>query len=269
MGFLCSIPAVVLLLCALTLAISLACLGQIYVRRRWNSDDLIVHNEVGGILIAVAGTLYAVVLGFLTVVAWQHFEEAREVVVTESNADIDAWHTAVGLPSAVRQRVRTDVLAYAKEVIERDWASMRQGDADPQPALISMDAIDAVGSFNPANGAESNAQQSTMEQLTVLHDARQRRIGMNRGGISWFEWLVLFIGGTCIICFCWLFGLPSQRMQLIMTSTVVTIMVSTMVLLFELQYPFRSDVGVKPDAWRYAVFHIHEMQTGNMGNMRM
>jgi hypothetical protein len=29
------------------------------------------HNEVGGIVIAVTGTLYAVVLGFLTVVVWQ------------------------------------------------------------------------------------------------------------------------------------------------------------------------------------------------------
>jgi hypothetical protein len=38
-----------------------------------------------------------------------------------------------------------------------------------------------------------------------------------------------------------------------MTSAVVTIMVSTMVLLFELQYPFRSDVGVGADPWRDAV----------------
>ena len=96
-----------------------------------------------------------------------------------------------------------------------------------------MDAIDATGSFVPANVAQSNAQQSTMQQLTILHDARERRIGVNQDGVSWFEWLVLFIGGTCIVCFCWLFGLKNERVQLVMTSTVVTIMVSTMVLLFE------------------------------------
>jgi hypothetical protein len=69
----------------------------------------VAHNEVGGILIAVTGTPYAVVLGFLTVVVWQHFLEARELVVLESGADIDPWHTAVGLPSAVRQRVCEDM----------------------------------------------------------------------------------------------------------------------------------------------------------------
>jgi hypothetical protein len=42
-----------------------------------------------------------------------------------------------------------------------------------------------------------------------------------------------------------------------------------MVLLFELQYPFRSDIGVGADAWRDAVKHIHQMQTGTVMNMRM
>jgi len=57
-------------------------------------------------------------------------------------------------------------------------------------------------------------------------------------------------------------------MHLLMTSTVVTIIVSTLVMLFELQYPFRSDIGIAPDAWRGALAHVHEMQFGSMDNMR-
>src|SRR5438309_539783 len=145
-----SVPAIVLLSCALVLAVGLACLGQLLVHRRFRRQSFIEHNEVGGVIFTVAGTLYAVVLGFLTVVA------------------------------------------------------------------------------------------------------RQQRIGVNRGGVAWFEWLVLSIGGACIVCFCWLFGLRNERIHLLMTSTVVTIMVCMMVLLFELQYPFRSDIGVSADAWRDA-----------------
>lgn len=269
MGFLPNIPAIIFLPSALVLAIGLACLGQLYVHRRFRKHSLVEHNEVGGIIIVVAGTLYAVVLGFFTVVAWQHYQEAREIVVMESNADIDAWHTAVGLPPAVRERVRTDMLAYANATIEREWPAMRRGAFDAGLAVIGMDAIDATASFMPANHAESNAQAATMQQLVIIHDARQRRIGVNRDGIAWFEWLVLLIGGACIVCFCWLFGLKNERIHLVMTSTVVTITVSTMVLLFELQYPFRSDVGVGPDAWQYAMEHIHQMQTGTMVDMRM
>src|SRR6185312_2081698 len=103
MNFVSTVPAIVLLVGAVAIAVGFACLGQFLVHRRFRSQSFIEHNEVGGIIFAVAGTLYAVVLWFLTVVAWQHYEEARAIVVMESNADIDAWHAAVGLPPAVRQ----------------------------------------------------------------------------------------------------------------------------------------------------------------------
>ncbi|MBV8362850.1 MAG: DUF4239 domain-containing protein [Deltaproteobacteria bacterium] len=269
MGILYSIPAALLLLFAVITAIAAAGGGQIYVHHRFSSQDFVAHNEVGGIIIAVAGTLYAVILGFLTVVAWQHFLEARDVVVLESDADIDAWHTAVGLPPAVCKRVRSDMLSYAKIMIEHEWPSMRHGSFDSTAAAVAMDAIDATGTLVPANMGESNAQILTMEQLGVIHDARQRRVTINASGVSWFEWLVLLIGATCVICFCWLFGLSNPRTQLLMTSTVVTIIVSILVLLFELQYPFRSNVGIGPDAWERAVEHIHQMQSSGQMSMKM
>ena len=268
MNFLYSIPAVVLLVCALALAIATAGAGQVYVHRRFSKRDFIAHNEVGGIIIAVSGTLYAVILGFLTVVVWQRFVDADQMVVLESDAVIDAWHTSVGLPPTIRERVRTDMIRYAETMIGGEWPSMKHGSFDASVAMLDMDAIEAVGAFVPTNLGESNAQSATSQQLGAIHDARQQRIAINASGVPWFEWLVLLIGATCIICFCWLFELRSSYMQLLMTSTVVTIIVSILVLLFELQYPFRSDVGIGPDVWNGAVEHIHQMQAGTMMDMK-
>jgi hypothetical protein len=145
---------------------------------------------------------------------------------------------------------------------------MKHGGFDASVAMLDMDAIEAVGAFVPANLGESNAQVATFQQLGTIHDARQQRIAINGSGVPWFEWLVLLIGATCIICFCWLFELRSSRMQLLMTSTVVIIIGSILVLLFELQYPYRSNVGIGPDAWKGAVEHIHQMQTGTMTDMK-
>ncbi|HEX3755444.1 MAG TPA: hypothetical protein VHV26_10240, partial [Rhizomicrobium sp.] len=79
-------------------------------------------------------------------------------------------------------------------------------------------------------------------------------------GVSWFEWLVLSIEEGCIVCFCWLFGLRNPRTHLLMTSTVVTMIASILVLLFELQYPFRSDIGISSELWQGAHEHLQEMQ---------
>jgi cytochrome c oxidase assembly factor CtaG len=97
-----SIPSVVLLLAAIAIAVTTACAGQTYVHRRFSDQDFVQHNEVGGFIIAVVGTLYAVVLGFLTIVVWQHFRAERERVILESAAADDAWHTAVGLLCLVK-----------------------------------------------------------------------------------------------------------------------------------------------------------------------
>jgi hypothetical protein len=230
--------------------------------------DFIAHNEVGGIIIAVSGTLYAVMLGLLTVAMWQHYLEARQLVVMESDADIDVWHTAVGLPAPVRERVRSDMVRYAGVMTTREWPLMKSGGYDATAGTIGMDAINATGSLVPANAGQSNAQAAALQQLTIMHDARQQRIAVNMIGLSWFEWLILLIGAVCIVCFCWLFGLRNIRVHLLMTSTVTTIIVSTLILLFELQFPFRSDVGIHPDAWSDALAHIHEMQSGMLPDMR-
>ena len=269
MDFIYQIPATLLLLLVLAATILAACAGQMLVHRSFKGSDFVTHNEVGGVIMAVTGSIYAVILGFLTVVAWEHFQEARELVVMEADADIDAWHTAVGLPEAVRARVRQDVMNYAKIMKEREWPLMRHGRFDPDAALISMDASDVVGSARIQNPGEANAQSATIQQLTVMHDARQRRIATNDSGVSWFEWLVLLIGAGCIVCFCWLFGLKNRRTHLLMTSIVVTTIASILVLLFELQYPFRSNIGVGPEAWDKAITHLHQMQTGGMPGMRM
>jgi hypothetical protein len=134
---------------------------------------------------------------------------------------------------------------------------------------VVMDAIGAAGSFVPANPGQTTAQLLTMQQLTALHDDRSRRLESNTSGVQGFEWLVLFIGAICVVCFCWLFGLANPRAHLLMTAAVTVVVVSMLVLLFELQYPFRSHIGVGADAWEGIVNHIQLMQSGPQTNMKM
>jgi hypothetical protein len=264
-----AVPAVALLVVVIVLAVIVGAGGQLVVHRRFPSRDFVAHNEVGGIMITVSGTIYAVLLGFMTVVAWQHHEEARELVVAESDADIDAWHTAVGLPAPVRHHIRSDMTAYANTMVTREWPAMQRGDFDPDAALIGMDAIEATATAAPRNEQESNAQNATMQQLTIMHDARQRRIASNDSGVTWFEWVVLLVGAAGITGFCWLFGMHNRRTHVLMTAIVVGMIASVLVLLFELQYPFRGDIGIGPGAWQAAAAHIRQMQTAKQTDMRM
>jgi hypothetical protein len=261
--------AVLLLLWATTTAVAAACAGQAYVHSHFSDFDFVQHNEVGGFIVAVVGALYGVLLGFMTVIAWQHYAEARQVVGEESAAATDAWHASVGMPTAARSRVRHDMLLYAETMMNREWPAMRSGTYDKDADLIVMDAIGAAGNFVPANAKESNSQSATLQQLGVLHDLRWRRLADNESGISSFEWLVLLLGAACIVGFCWLFGLENRDVHLIMTSAVAIVVTATLVLLFELQYPFQSDLRISSGDWSGAVAHIYAMQSGMQAEMRM
>jgi len=264
-----NVPPLALLLAAIVLAVAVAGGGQLYIHRRFRETDFVQHNEVGGFIVAIVGTLYAVLLGFLTIVIWQHFSETQTQVSRESAAAADAWHTAVGLPHNVRTRIRRDLFTYANILIEKEWPAMRRGGFTFQADIVVMDAMAATGTYNPTNTRESTAQLATQQQLSILHDERVRRLTNNGTTVSWFEWLVLYIGGICVIGFCWLFGLRSARVHLLMTSMVAILITSMLVLLFELQYPFRSSVGIQPDTWYGFIEHIHLMQSGSQHNMQM
>ncbi|MBV8637337.1 MAG: hypothetical protein JO322_04580, partial [Candidatus Eremiobacteraeota bacterium] len=78
--------APLLLLLATSVSVTLVCAGQTYLHRRFNERDFVLHNEVAGFIVSVTGTLYSVILGFLTLVAWQHHTDANQLVALESAA---------------------------------------------------------------------------------------------------------------------------------------------------------------------------------------
>ncbi|MBV8637399.1 MAG: DUF4239 domain-containing protein [Candidatus Eremiobacteraeota bacterium] len=264
-----NVPAPVLLAVAISACLVFVGTVQRYLHCRFSEQDFVKHNEVGGFIVALVGTLYAVVLGFLTVVTWQHFSDARQLVSQEASAAADTWHTAVGLPPTRRARIREDVLDYSKLMVDSEWARMRSGAFDRHGDVIVMDALSAAEAFAPSNWEQANAQSATVGQLVIVHDIRQRRLSDNSSGLSPFEWLVLAIGAFCVIGFCWLFGLSNKRIHLLMTSAVTIVTVSTLVLLFELQYPFRSSIGISSADWSAALGHIQLMQSGAQMDMRM
>jgi len=70
MEVLYNIPPLIVLVVALVLAVTFAAGGQIFIHYRFRETDFVQHNEVGGFIEAIVGTLYAVLLGFLTIAIW-------------------------------------------------------------------------------------------------------------------------------------------------------------------------------------------------------
>ena len=55
------------------------------IRRRWPALKRGEQNDVVGFVIAVVGVIYAVLLAFVVIVAWENFDEAEQIVGQEAS----------------------------------------------------------------------------------------------------------------------------------------------------------------------------------------
>ena len=155
------LPAVVVLVVAFALAIGIACTLQYLAGRRLGVIEF-AGNEFSGVMLGMVSTLYALVLGFITVMVWQGYNGTAAGVATETAAVADVWHSAVGFPTRQRTALRREMLAYAQTNAGAEWSLMRVGESSPRGDALIMEATETAGTFIPVNQAQSNAQLSVM-----------------------------------------------------------------------------------------------------------
>lgn len=249
LNFIYAIPAWLFLFLACSTATVLACAGQILVHRRFPSVDFAKHNAVGGYMLAVVGTLYAVTLAFVTVIVWQEFDASKERVSQEAGDAASIWHLTAGLPDPLGAKLRSQMADYAHAMIAIEWPEMRFGLESGRGEAILTDAISEVAKFRPSDIGASNTQAVVLGRLADLHDQRRHRYQDNASGVSPFQWTVIIVGALVLFGFCYLFGLENVRVHLLMTAALAITISSMFVLIVELDYPFRGDLSVSPEPW--------------------
>lgn len=244
-----AIPAWLLLFLLCAFATALACAGLLYVHRHFRAVDFARHNIVGGVMLTVVGTLYAVTLAFVTVIVWQEFDASKERVSLEAGDAASIWHLSAGLPAPLGAELRSDMADYAKTMLTIEWPLMRVGRESERGETILTEAISDVARFRPADMGSSNTQAVTLSRLTDLHDQRRHRYQDNASGVSWFQWTVIILGAVVLVGFSYLFGLENARVHMLMTAALAITISSMFALIIELDYPFRGDLSISPEPW--------------------
>src|SRR3990167_7994540 len=87
-------------------SVVLAVIGLLISRKIFHIDKLVDSHEVGGYLLSVVGTMYAVLLGLIVVDAMQQYQVARQITETEANCLVDVYLLAKMLPEERSKDVR-------------------------------------------------------------------------------------------------------------------------------------------------------------------
>ena len=110
----------------LVLVMAASLVFTLAMNRLWPVALRYAESDLVGWQLSVLGTTYAVTLGFMLYTEWGNFKAAELNVELEANALRNIYRLAQGIPHdrAIIERL---TVAYATEVVERDWPEMARG----------------------------------------------------------------------------------------------------------------------------------------------
>lgn len=228
----------------------LAVTGMFFVRKNFDLEFLRAHHDVAAALLAVVGTLYAVLLAFVIVDAMSNNQQARITAENEANALANIFRSAGAFPEPTKSRIREYCVAYGTAVINEEWDDMARG-------VVCEDAWNAVTglwkatmSYEPVTENQKAMYNCMIEKFDDLGDSRRIRLVMSRSSVSWVLWTVLIVGAVSTIVFTYFFALESAISQTIMTGLLTMTLALNLYLLLDYNNPYAGELRVRPDAFK-------------------
>lgn len=212
------------------------------------------HNELVSFAVTNIAVVYAVLLAFIAVAAWEDLSKASDLVATEAGVVQNLGIDAQGFSDReLGSKVRNQLQRYVKAVLEREWPKQQAGGISTAgfPALRQLRAT--LASFEPKTAGDGIVMQESLRALNDLFTARRSRIDAAGAHIPDSVWLAVAFLGLLTIGFTALLGTQSLSMHFAVIAGLTTAMVVVIALIVQLDYPFRGTISVSPEPFEQLV----------------
>ena len=202
------------------------------------------HNDAAAPIFSVIGVMFAVLLAFVAMLAWEHFNTAKAASYAEAASVLDVYNASLGFADPEASLMRHNIVGYLDTVVRVEWPAQAEGrTAEQGTAFLERLNRTAVG-LRPSGVADGNLHALLLQSLMRLRGARQERLLAAETTIPAVVWIVTLVGGGLTIAFGSLLGVPSLGMHLVMSATLAISGVLVLVLIIALSNPFRGDFRV-------------------------
>jgi len=206
------------------------------------------HNEFISFTVTNIAVVYAVLLAFIGVAAWEDLSKASDLVATEAGVVQNLYIDAEGFTDkAVASAVRDELRRYIRAVLDREWPEQQAGGISRAgfPALRQLRAT--LASLKPQTQGDAIVMQESLRSLNDLFTARRSRIDAAGAHIPDAVWWVVLFLGLLTVGFTALLGMDSLWMHFAVTAGLTTAMVVVIALIVQLDYPFRGTISVSSE----------------------
>ena len=221
------------------------------------------HNDVLVPLFLTAGTIYAVMLGFLVVVVWEAYGNAKDNVGAEASTLTTMYRMTNGMEPGELKVMREHIREYTEAVAEKEWAiQAKTGGASPD-ARRQVAAIYREFAAMPRDVESSAVNREFLQQFSNVTAARNKRTLQAGEEVPWVLWLGLVGGATIVVAMsCMLY--MDKLWPHVLGSIVLTVMIGMLLCVTViLAKPFKGALALKPEPFEHSMSVYKAVDGGN------
>lgn len=219
------------------------------IQRRVDHRKLRNHNDVAAAVYTNFGVLFSLILGILVGQGQERLGDLSSAAVHEAAILMDLVSAAEAYNDKVGHAVHAAAEGYAKAVIEQEWPLL----ASHNGAKIKRAPLEQLWrtsrTIDPAEPRGQALYDTTISMLENLAEARYERISASNDSLNDLLRFVLWVGAAFTIAFLWFFGAENQRVQLMLTGIVTSMLSLVLILVLAMNNPLSGDLGAQPDAF--------------------
>lgn len=214
--------------------------------------DLAEPLPIRDSLINTCGGLFALIVAFSAAGIWNDALSARNAVQREADSIENAMALLVSLPGDVQSKMSEQLRAYVKDVVAVDWPAMAK--AMPLDDTVfdqsEKHLLDAIGALSQQQAllARSATYIPLLNQLLDIRHARLARLAASNAGITWAQWIAMWLISTSTlvaIIFC---NSHAFRMQIVAVHIYVVVVSAAYFVVLAHDRPFVGRISIQPTA---------------------
>ncbi len=242
---------------------------MLFLRRHAPAGGRFTDSDRAAGVFGVLGTAFAILLGFVVLLAFDSYSSAKANAAKEATAVADSFQTAELFPT-VRTDFQGAVICYARAVIHQGWPAMR--DAHESPIVEGWAyRVERLTESLPAVGSK---QSDGFTAMLAIRDSREeaRRERLSEAGhtvpaIMWVLFLMSCIAPLLFICF-WADPDEPALVQAAIMGSVASLIIAAILAVMVLDSPFSGETGsITPKSMRYSLAvmeHQRALETGSV-----
>lgn len=256
-----SLPAAI----AIVLGAAVAAAVAFALVRHIVDRPLLIDSGRGRPMVTVTGTLFAVVLAFVILAAFQTYDGARSGAQMEAEAVLDMARAAELFPPGQRDQLRGDLACYGLAVIDHEWSTMRDGHSSPLVDHWIAAYRGVFGRLDLRSTRERLVFQELINLTATRTAGRQQRLSEDTAAVPTPLWLALIFGGCVAVALHLGLADPSERpyVHSVMLAGVASVVASGLLIVYFLDHPYQPHIGgIQPTAMRSTLVMVRQLDPG-------